>query len=104
MSKPLTESDKLRVLSEELDKTELQDGENPVLPVLKTCDVTGRESELIRIDEAEGRISACEIGFYPPGVPAIKRGNLIDISAIAFIKKYRNRLFGLASGRIAVIK
>ena len=96
--------DKLQVLSDELDKIELQDGENPVLPVLKSCDVTGRESELIRIDQAEERISACEIGLYPPGVPAIKRGDLIDTSAMAFIKKYRNRLFGLASGRIAVIK
>lgn len=96
--------DKLCVLAQALDGIELKEGENPVLPVLENFDVSGRECEYVSEKEALGRLSAGEIGLYPPGVPVIKRGDLIDKNALAFIKKYRNRLFGLASGRVAVIK
>lgn len=96
--------DKLKALSKALESIETVDGETPVLPVLKHKDVARCEIELKDVDDASGRISAGDIGLYPPGVPVIKRGDLIDESAVAFIKKYRNRLFGLASGRIAVVK
>ncbi len=96
--------DKLKALSKALESIKTVDGEPPVLPVLEHRDVESREVELKDIDCALGGISACDIGLYPPGVPVIKRGDLIDESAVAFIKKYRNRLFGLASGRIAVVK
>lgn len=62
------------------------------------------EIELVEPENCTGRISAGEIGVYPPGVPMIKRGDVLDDTCAEFIKKYRKRLFGLASGYIAVIK
>lgn len=97
--------DKLDLLIKELDDIPLKDGEEYELPVLKNAEIKGfSQSELIDIDDCEGRISASEIGIYPPGVPAIHKGDVMDKNAVVFLKKYKNRLFGLASGRVAVIK
>lgn len=96
--------DRLSVIADALNNEVLTDADNPVLPVLARKDVGKRSGENVGIDEAQGRISAGEIGLYPPGVPAIRRGDVLDEKAIAFIKKYRNRLFGLACGKVPVIK
>lgn len=58
----------------------------------------------VDVDEAEGEISAMDIGIYPPGVPSIRKGDLLDKNAINFIKKYSTKLFGLASGKVGVLK
>ena len=62
------------------------------------------EVVLVNVEDALGKVCAVEVGIYPPGVPVIKKGDLINQKAIEFIKKYSSRLFGLASGCIAVIK
>ena len=59
---------------------------------------------LLAPDDALGKVCAVDVGIYPPGVPAIKRGDVLNVKAIDFVKKYSSRLFGLASGCIAVIK
>lgn len=62
------------------------------------------EIEYVDLEDCAGRISADDVGVYPPGVPAVLRGEVIQQSVAKYLKKYRNRLFGLASGRIGVIK
>lgn len=97
-------ADKLELLSHELNNIQLKESQGLVLPEPVHTSVADGECEFVDVDEASGRISAGEIGIYPPGVPVIRRGDLIDGEIVAFIKKYTNRLFGLASGRVAVIK
>ncbi len=58
----------------------------------------------VKIEDCLGKVSARDIGIYPPGVPAIKKGDVINQNALNFLKKYSSRLFGLASGKVAVIE
>jgi arginine decarboxylase len=46
-----------------------------------------RESERIVFEAAEGRISAEEIAFYPPGIPIILPGERITRELIDYIKE-----------------
>ena len=96
--------DKLDMLADVLDNIELKDSDKFVLPILKHLDILGSEIELVDILDAEGRQCGGEIGIYPPGVPVIHKGDIFDEEAVLFVKKYKNRLFGLASGKVAVIK
>ncbi len=99
--------DKLEALANELKKTELTDIDDDFERManlkLKRSDASGC-AESVEISDAAGRVSAGEIGVYPPGVPFVKKGDVIDEKTVSFLKKYRNRLFGLASGRVNVIK
>ncbi|MDE6189662.1 MAG: aminotransferase class I/II-fold pyridoxal phosphate-dependent enzyme [Clostridia bacterium] len=101
--------DKLDLLARELGELSFEDGESidgsfcgearKTIP----ADLQG-EIDYVNIDEALGRVCAEDVGVYPPGVPFIMRGEVIDENRLQMIKKYRNQLFGLASGLIAVIK
>lgn len=62
------------------------------------------EVVFVNVDKSLDKVCAVEVGIYPPGIPIIKKGDVINQKAIDFIKKYSSRLFGLASGCIAVIK
>ena len=44
------------------------------------------------------------IGLYPPGTPLIFAGEVIDRDAAMFIKENRDKLFGLASGKVVVLE
>lgn len=54
------------------------------------------------LDNAIGKISANEVGIYPPGTPTITSGQVISDETIEFIKSNIDRVFGLINGKIAI--
>jgi arginine/lysine/ornithine decarboxylase len=56
--------------------------------VMLPYEVMDKESSLVEIDEAVGRISAASIVPYPPGVPIIMQGEIVDEEAAYMIKYY----------------
>ncbi|MDE7070846.1 MAG: aminotransferase class I/II-fold pyridoxal phosphate-dependent enzyme [Clostridia bacterium] len=97
--------DKLSLLADALNNIPLEKSEGDIDVDLGMQNVAQNgEVTLVEVDEALGKVCAVEVGVYPPGVPVIKKGDVINQKAVDFIKKYSSRLFGLASGRIAVIK
>ena len=97
--------DKLGILRDALKEVELnrlQDYPDTQLNLQHT-QKTGY-TVFVDADAAEGEVSAMDVGIYPPGIPSIRKGDLIDKSAVKFIKKYSTKLFGLASGKVGVLK
>ncbi|MDR1939692.1 MAG: aminotransferase class I/II-fold pyridoxal phosphate-dependent enzyme [Clostridiales bacterium] len=86
-------------------------------PVYKAADAAGmsrgaRENkgdadygaaEYVDAENAAGRISATEIGVYPPGTPIVSRGGVITPEIIEYILRNRVRVFGLNRGKLAVL-
>ncbi len=96
---------KLALLADALNNIQLEKLEEDIDVDLDMQNVALRgEVTLVEVEEALGKVCAVEVGVYPPGVPIVKKGDVINQKAVDFIKKYSSRLFGLASGRIAVIK
>lgn len=56
------------------------------------------------IDNCEGRTACMPIGLYPPGTPQIFAGDIIDRDAALFIRDNKDKLFGLASGKVVVLE
>ncbi|MDR2090044.1 MAG: aminotransferase class I/II-fold pyridoxal phosphate-dependent enzyme [Clostridiales bacterium] len=50
------------------------------------------------------RISAAEVGVYPPGIPTVVKGDTITPETLEYLLKNKDNLFGLTEGRIAVFK
>jgi arginine/lysine/ornithine decarboxylase len=71
-------------------------------------EVMDKDSFQVEIDEAVGSISAASIVPYPPGVPIIMPGEIVDEEAINMIKYYlenNKSVLGVNSGKkILVIK
>lgn len=57
---------------------------------------------LIDIDAALGKTLFQEIGIYPPGVPILRKGAVLNADAIDFLNAKKQNLFGLINGKIAV--
>lgn len=57
---------------------------------------------IIELDNAIGKLSANEVGIYPPGTPTITSGQVISGEIIKFIKSNIDRVFGLINGKIAI--
>ena len=60
--------------------------------------------EWVKLEDSIGRISANEIGLYPPGTPIVIRGEVIDENLLKTLLKYKNYLFGVDSERVCVLK
>lgn len=56
------------------------------------------------LSEAEGKISAAEIGVYPPGVPVVHIGQTIEKRTLEFLIGSNSCLFGLVNGKVAVLQ
>ena len=99
--------DLLPILAKELNNIQFNalGEEEKAQRIARTVDANMQgKIEYVDIEDCAGRISAEDVGVYPPGIPAVLKGEIIDESVAEYLKKYRNRLFGLASGRIGVIK
>lgn len=57
----------------------------------------------VDIDNCIGKISANDIGIYPPGTPIIFRGDILDDKAVKIIKDCKEKIFGLVNGRVSVL-
>ena len=71
---------------------------------LQMADVRGKKTAFCRVEECQGRIAGADMGLYPPGVPQIRRGEIIDKKAAKFVAENQARLFGLAYGRVVVLE
>ncbi|MDE6614061.1 MAG: aminotransferase class I/II-fold pyridoxal phosphate-dependent enzyme [Clostridia bacterium] len=99
--------DLLNILADELNNMQFVDlGEEKKAEDVKCVSIANTHSDIeyVDLDNCIGRISAEDVGVYPPGTPVVLKGEVIDENAVKYLKKYPNRLFGLAHGRIAVIK
>jgi len=61
------------------------------------------EGEWIDIIDAEGRVSACDFGIFPPCYPLVLSGEVINKEVIERIRISKNT-FGLLDGKVKVIK
>ncbi len=99
--------DKLEILAKELAEINISSLNSQIKSDKEFIYTNVRQdenTEFVEIDDALGRISAEDVGAYPPGIPVLFKGDVIDENKLNYLKKYRNRLFGLAQGRVAVIK
>lgn len=65
------------------------------------------DSELIPLEETEGRTAAAPVSVYPPGTAVIVTGCVIDRKQIEFIKENREagaEIDGMKDGKIEVVK
>lgn len=57
----------------------------------------------VDLDESIGKISATDVGAYPPGVPILFEGQIIKKSHVDFLKKNIGHTFNLNQGKIAIL-
>ncbi|MGN0789823.1 MAG: aminotransferase class I/II-fold pyridoxal phosphate-dependent enzyme [Christensenellales bacterium] len=60
--------------------------------------------EFVEISQCIGKVCACEIGVYPPGVPIVRAGEIIDEEIANYIEANATCVFGLVNGRVAVLQ
>lgn len=60
--------------------------------------------EFVEISQCVGNVCACEIGVYPPGVPIVRAGEIIDEEIAKYIETNSDCVFGLVNGRVAVLQ
>lgn len=73
--------------------------------VERVYDYTARfETENICFSNAEGRISGCDFGLYPPGVPIVLRGERISGKVIQIMKDFQGHTFGIENDNVEVAK
>ncbi len=81
-----------------------------VIPTICVCTIheaEEREKELCSVEESEGRISGGFIMLYPPGIPILVPGELIDAKLLDRIRGYLRGgygLHGIQNGRLQVLK
>lgn len=64
------------------------------------------DGERIPLRDAQGRVSACTVTPYPPGIPLLVPGQLINHEVIEALNSYRDHhveIHGLSEGRIKVL-
>ena len=74
--------------------------------VLLPWEVEGKKSELIDITECIGKVSASNIVPYPPGVPLIMMGEVIDEDAVDMVQYYLNNgvtVLGIQEQKIRIL-
>ncbi|MDD4315742.1 MAG: hypothetical protein PHC84_01125 [Clostridia bacterium] len=59
--------------------------------------------ELVAPEAAVGRRAYCDMGVYPPGVPAVVAGEVITPEAAELLEKNASNSFGLVNGLAAVL-
>ncbi|MCL1927486.1 MAG: DegT/DnrJ/EryC1/StrS family aminotransferase [Treponema sp.] len=65
--------------------------------------VTGN-IKFLPLKECEGKICGTEIGIYPPGVPAVVRGERITAGMLNYLTAHQDRLFGLVESMVCIIE
>jgi arginine/lysine/ornithine decarboxylase len=89
------------------DKTDALPVPPPIPPRrLPVWEAAFAGTEAVPVSEAEGRISAGQVGLYPPGVAALTAGEEITPEIAAWLKAMpMQHLFGLdGAGRLTCVK
>ncbi len=97
-------ADKLPVLKETLDGfvpekalAEYGSGDR------KRSDAAGRIA-FVPVEEGEGRVCMNEVGFYPPGTPFVRKGEIFTKEDVDLIAKNAGCTFGLVNGKLVVLQ
>ena len=97
-------ADKLPVLKETLDGfvpekalAEYGSGDR------KRSDAAGRIA-FVPVEEGEGRVCMNEVGFYPPGTPFVRKGEIFFFFYVDLIAKNAGCTFGLVNGKLVVLQ
>ena len=91
----------LNTYSHSDDAIESEHAEELDFRLSRATKVTGR-LQFLALDEAIGKVSMSEIAVYPPGVPIVVTGDILDAAVIEYIRQNRNRIVGLIGDTIAV--
>ena len=60
----------------------------------------GKNAEYPELSDIIGKVSAYDIGVYPPGVPLVRTGEIITAEKAEILRKNLDRLFGTINGKI----
>lgn len=60
--------------------------------------------EFVQVEESIGRVAAGEISLYPPGVPILLSGTIIDQNTLNIMHERRKCIIGLVKGMVPVLK
>ena len=74
--------------------------------VMTAAEAVTAKAEETSLALAEGRVSAAYIYAYPPGIPILVPGEVLDADVIADIQRLtrgRSSLRGITDGRVRVI-
>ena len=82
------------------------------LPPVPRCGLDPRTAffadlEPVSFDEATGRIAAEQVMFYPPGIPILAPGDIIDAAAVRYIRSMQQlglKVVGPADAGLQTIK
>ena len=66
--------------------------------------IAGCDTEMIPFQESEGRICCNEVGFFPPCLPILVRGEQITREIIDYVSANIDNTFGLYGDKITVVK
>ena len=63
------------------------------------------DCEAVAMDEASGRIAAQSAGLYPPGIPLVCPGEIINDEIISLLMQAKNReRFGLEGDKLLCVR
>ena len=60
----------------------------------------GKNAEYPDISDIIGKVSAYDVGVYPPGVPLVREGEVFNADKVAVLQANLDRLFGTVDGKI----
>ena len=60
----------------------------------------GKNAEYPDISDIIGKVSAHDVGVYPPGVPVVKEGEVFSKEKVKILQANLDRLFGTVDGKI----
>lgn len=91
---------------EKISKRELKIRDiHPIPKIEKKINVDiNQKCELISIENAKNRVCMSNVGIYPPGVPILTFGDIIEYEMIDYLKNCSEEIFGLVNGKICVLK
>lgn len=67
-------------------------------------EILNKETETIDIENASGKICAHTVAAFPPCIPVLLPGEIIEKEHIRFLKDFKGKITGMTEGKITVIK
>ena len=99
---PATSEEEFALLTERLSQLFEEypcNGEKTTQPIPAPLILTGKATEWVALEQAEGRVCAGLCGLFPPCVPLFQIGEKITTEKIEKLQK-ANNVFGLKNGKI----
>lgn len=69
-----------------------------ILAIAETFE--GKNAPCPDLSDLVGKVSARDVGVYPPGVPIVKKGEIFTEETLSVLRENSDRLFGTVDGKI----